>query len=142
MQGPLPRLVAVQASGCAPSSRPGSRGARVALLARLPDPGVRHQRAQGAGDFLVLDASIAPRAAPSRWKMAPSSANCVNSPLRRAASSARKGRPPSPPPASCGKRAGSRGRAGGGAQHRRWHQVPGRHHGRAPAAAPRRRIPA
>ena len=140
VQGPLPRLVAVQASGCAPIVQAWQQGERESRF--WPDSqtlafGINVPKALGI--FWCWTPSIAPRAAPSRWKMAPSSASCVNSPPRRAASSARKAAA-SPPPASCGKRAGS-GRAGGGAQHRRRHQVPGRHHGRAPAAAPRREDP-
>ena len=61
------------------------------------------------GTFWCWTPSIAPRAAPSRWTMAPSRQKSVNSPRAKAASSARKGRPPSPPPASCGKLAGYRG---------------------------------
>ncbi len=84
-----------------PSSRPGSRGSANRASGPIPRPSpLASTCPRRWGTFWCWTPSIAPRDAPSRWKMAPSSARSASSPRAKAASSARKGRPPSPPPAS------------------------------------------
>ena len=89
-----------------PSSRPGSRGARIALLARFPDPGLWHQRAQGAGDFLVLDALYRTEGCAVAVDDSAIQREIRQLAAREGSFVCPEGRPPSPPPASCGKRAG------------------------------------
>ena len=106
-----------------PSSRPGSRGARIALLARFPDPAFGIN-AQGAGDFLVLDALY--RTEGCAVAVDDSAIQRRDPPARRARRQlrlpGRGGRLRRRPPV-----AGSgldTGRAGGGVQHRAGIRVP------------------
>ena len=99
-QGPLPRLVAVQASGCAPSSRPGS-GAQSRFWPDSQTLAFGINVPKALGDFLVLDALYRTEGAPSRWTIAPSSARSDNSP-REGSFVCPEGRPPSLPPPAAG----------------------------------------
>ena len=106
--GDLPRLVAVQAAGCAPIVDAFEAG-----LDESTAPADPHTVAFGItvpkalGDFLVLDAvRVDRRARRSRSPTRRCSPRSGSSPATRAPGSARRGRPASPPSGSCASRAG------------------------------------
>ena len=126
VKGPLPRLVAVQASGCAPIVQAWQQGSANRASGPTPRPWHLASTCPGAGDFLVLDAlyrtegcaiAVDDRAiqAEIRQLAAPRLEGCFV---------CRKGRPPSPPPASCGRQLDPGASGWWCSAYRRRHQVP------------------